>query len=55
MEIIQQEQIKDKIYTIRGFKVMMDRDLAKLYNVETKVFKQAVNRNIRRFPSDFMF
>lgn len=47
--------IQSKIYTIRGLQVMLDRDLAKLYEVETKVFKQAVNRNIDRFPSDFMF
>ena len=48
-------QIKDKIYTIRGLQVMLDRDLADLYKVETKVFNQAVKRNISRFPQDFMF
>jgi len=48
-------QIKDKIYTIRGLQVMLDRDLADLYKVETKVFNQAVKRNITRFPQDFMF
>ncbi|MCF6224239.1 MAG: ORF6N domain-containing protein [Flavobacteriaceae bacterium] len=47
--------ITNNIYFIRGQKVMLDRDLAKLYNVETKVFKQAVRRNIKRFPKDFMF
>ncbi len=47
--------ITNNIYFIRGQKVMLDRDLAKLYHVETKVFKQAVRRNIKRFPKDFMF
>ena len=49
------ELIASKIYLIRGKKVMLDRDLAELYGVETKVLKQAVKRNIDRFPSDFMF
>ena len=49
------EKITDKIYSIRGHSVMLDRDLAELYEVKTKVLKQAVRRNIRRFPSDFMF
>ncbi|MGV8138349.1 MAG: ORF6N domain-containing protein [Mangrovibacterium sp.] len=44
-----------KIYVIRNEKVMLDRDLAELYGVETKVLKQSVKRNISRFPSDFMF
>lgn len=47
--------IKSKIYTIRNKQVMLDRGLAFLYGVETKVFNQAVKRNIKRFPSDFMF
>ncbi len=47
--------INSKIYTIRNEKVMLDRDLAKLYQIETKVFNQAVKRNIERFPDDFMF
>ncbi len=47
--------IDTKIYTIRNTKVMLDSDLAKLYEVETKVFNQAVKRNIDRFPDDFMF
>jgi len=47
--------IQNKIYEIRGQKVMLDFDLAALYEVETKVFNQAVKRNINRFPSDFMF
>ncbi len=49
------EKITSKIYLIRGQKVMLDRDLATLYCVETKVLKQAVRRNIKRFPLDFMF
>lgn len=53
--IMPDELITDKIYLIRGQKVMIDRDLAKLYGVETKVLKQAVKRNISRFPEDFMF
>lgn len=47
--------IQDKIYSIRNQYVMLDRDLAKLYQVETKVLNQAVRRNIKRFPEDFMF
>lgn len=47
--------LQSLIYDIRGQKVMMDYDLAKLYHVETKALKQAVRRNIERFPSDFMF
>ena len=53
--MIPDEVVMDKIYLIRGKKVMIDRDLAKLYNVETKVLKQAVRRNSDRFPEDFMF
>jgi len=49
------ETIAGKIYLIRGTKVMLDRDLAELYGVETKQLKRAVRRNIDRFPSDFMF
>ena len=49
------ERIASKIYLIRGIKIMLDRDLAKLYGVETKALKQAVRRNIDRFPDDFMF
>ena len=48
------ERIANKIYFIRETKVMLDRDLAELYGVETKVLKQAVRRNIKRFPNDFM-
>ena len=53
--IIPVEQVINKIYFIRDIKVMLDRDLASLYGVETKVLKQAVRRNINRFPDDFMF
>ena len=52
---IPEEVIIGKIYELRGEKVMLDRDLAKLYGVETKVLKQAVRRNVGRFPKDFMF
>lgn len=47
--------IVNKIYFIRGLKVMIDRDLAEMYSVETKRLKEAVRRNIERFPEDFMF
>jgi hypothetical protein len=49
------ELIQNKIYEIRGQRVMLDRDLAYLYGVETKVLNQAVKRNPQRFPPDFMF
>ena len=49
------EKITSKIFLVRKQKVMLDRDLAELYGVETKVLKQAVKRNIDRFPHDFMF
>jgi hypothetical protein len=52
---IPMERITSKIHLIRGHKVMLDRDLAELYGVETKALKQAVRRNIVRFPEDFMF
>lgn len=48
-------QIQNLIYEIRGQKVMLDSDLATLYQVQTKVLNQAVKRNIKRFPTDFMF
>lgn len=54
-ELVPIERIFDKIFLIRDIKVMLDRDLAELYGVETKVLKQAVRRNIKRFPDDFMF
>ena len=49
------ERLEKAIYVIRGEKVILDRDLAALYGVPTKVLKQAVRRNIDRFPADFMF
>jgi len=55
MENLVIENINSKIYEIREQKVILDSDLAKLYQVETKVLNQAVKRNIDRFPNDFMF
>ena len=52
---IPQEIILSKIYEIRGEKVMIDRELAELYGVETKYLKRQVKRNLQRFPEDFMF
>ena len=54
-DIIPIETIMSKIIIIRNEKVMLDKDLAKLYCVETKVLNQAIKRNIKRFPPDFMF
>ena len=53
--VIPVERIEQAIYLIRGQKVMLDRDLAMLYDVETRALNQAVTRNIRRFPADFIF
>jgi hypothetical protein len=53
MQIIQ--SIQNRIYEIRGERVMLDRDLATLYETETKFLNLAVKRNIKRFPKDFMF
>ena len=53
--IISEETISNKIYFIRNQKVMLDRDLAELYGIETKRLKEQVKRNISRFPDDFMF
>jgi hypothetical protein len=53
--VVPAERVEKAILLIRGQKVMLDRDLAELYGVATKVLKQAVKRNIDRFPSDFMF
>jgi hypothetical protein len=47
--------VTSKIYVVRNKRIMLDRDLAKLYDVETKVLNQAVKRNIKRFPEEFMF
>ena len=54
-EVIPQEVVEKRIYLIRRQKVMIDRDLAELYGVETRVLNQAVKRNSKRFPEDFMF
>lgn len=54
-ELIPIDRIESKIFIIRDQKVMLDRDLAELYEVETRALNQAVNRNIARFPDDFMF
>jgi hypothetical protein len=53
--IIPNEAIESKIFMVRRQKVMLDKDLARLYGVETKVLNQSVKRNIDRFPQDFMF
>lgn len=53
--LLSEETISTKIYYIRNQKVMLDRDLASLYGIETKALKQAVKRNLSRFPEDFMF
>jgi len=54
-ELVLQEAVENKIFLIRGHKVMIDRDLARLYGVSTKRLNEQIRRNIRRFPSDFMF
>lgn len=53
--MVVKEVIEDRIFFIRGRKVMVDRDLSRLYGVPTKVLNQAVKRNKKRFPADFMF
>ena len=53
--VLETAAIESLIYEVRGQKVMLDRDLARLYGVETKALNQAVKRNIKRFPEDFMF
>ena len=55
LTIVESADIQEKIFTIRGVEVILDRDLAALYQVETKVFNQAVKRNIQRFPQNFRF
>ena len=52
--IVPMEVVKSRIYLIRGQKVLLDRDLAKMYGVETRVLNQAVRRHVDRFPEDFM-
>ena len=54
-ELIVQGAIGSHIFTLRGKEVMLDRDLAELYQVENRALNQALKRNIKRFPSDFMF
>ena len=53
--VIREENLRSLIYQVRGQEVMLDTDLAGLYGVETKVFNQAVKRNIARFPESFRF
>ncbi|MFD2921216.1 ORF6N domain-containing protein [Terrimonas rubra] len=53
--LVAEQKILNRIYPIRGQKVMLDRDLAEMYGVATKVFNQSVKRNLDRFPKDFMF
>jgi type II secretory pathway component GspD/PulD (secretin) len=55
VNLISVADIAKRIYFIRGIKVMLDRDLAELYEVETRVLNQAVRRHTKRFPEDFMF
>lgn len=54
-EIVPIERIEQEIYLLRGKKIMLDKDLAKLYGVKTQILNQAVKRNQERFPEDFMF
>ena len=54
-ELIKNEEIQSKIFTVRGLQVMIDSDLAELYRIEVKVLNRAVKRNIERFPPEFMF
>ncbi len=53
--ILSQKEIEPLIYTVRGKQVMVDKDLATLYQVETKILNKAVKRNIERFPDTFCF
>lgn len=53
--VAEAKDIKNLIYVVRGQQVMLDSDLAMLYQVETKVFNQAVSRNVERFPKNFRF
>lgn len=54
-DIIPQEQIENRIFIVRGFKAMLDRDLAELYGVKSIRLREQVKRNLKRFPPDFMF
>lgn len=53
--LVMEQKILNRIYVVRGEKIMLDRDLAELYGIETRMLKQAVKRNADRFPKDFMF
>ena len=53
--LVAEQKILNRIYAIRGEKVMLDRDLAAMYGVETRVLNQSIKRNLNRFPKDFMF
>jgi len=55
IKLIKEENIANHIHLLRGQNIILDFDLASLYGVETRVLKQAVKRNIQRFPDDFMF
>ena len=55
MEMLTEKIIENRIFTIRGQKVMIDKDLAELYEVSTSRLNEAVKRNLKRFPEDFMF
>ena len=55
IDIVDQKEIENRIFTFRGLQVMLDSHLAELYQVETKVLNQAVKRNMKRFPPEFMF
>ncbi|HXL72899.1 MAG TPA: ORF6N domain-containing protein [bacterium] len=54
-ELIPNVSVEQKIFIIRGMKVMLDADLAEMYGIRAKRFNRQVGRNIKRFPSDFMF
>ena len=54
-QILPAKNIRDRIFTIRGVQVILDSDLAEMYQVETRILNQAVKRNSERFPADFMF
>jgi hypothetical protein len=54
-DLVIEQKILNRIYVVRGEKVMLDKDLAEMYGVDTKVFNQSVKRNSERFPKDFMF
>lgn len=54
-QLVAIDDIVQRIYNIRGVKVMLDRDLAELYEVETRIIKRNVRRHLKRFPPDFMF